>query len=320
MSITVGMGRGATAGVLIKDAESLELFEKVNTLVVDKTGTLTEGKPRLISIVPAPDQKEDEILRLAASLERGSEHPLAAAIVSGAQERGLALAHVDDFQSHIGRGISGTIGGKKLAMGNRPLMDDRKIALGTLADEAERLRRDGQTVMFLAIDGKAAGLIGVADPIKGSTAEAIQSLRECGVRIVMLTGDSRTTTEAVAKKLGIDSVEAEVLPERKIEVVKRFQQQGRVVAMAGDGVNDAPALAQADVGIAMGTGTDVAMQSAGVTLVKGDLLGIARARSSARPRCRTSARTCSSHSSTTCSECRLPPAFCILFSDCFSVR
>jgi Cu+-exporting ATPase len=278
MSITVGMGRGATAGVLIKNAESLELLEKVDTLVVDKTGTLTEGKPRLISIVPAADQKEDEILRLAASLERGSEHPLAAAIVAGAEERGLALARAEDFQSHTGRGISGTIAEKKLAMGNGALLDDRKIALGKLVDEAERLRGEGQTVMFLAIDGKAAALIGVADPIKSSTAEAIQSLRECGVRIVMLTGDSRTTAEAVAKKLGLDSVEAEVLPERKIEVVKRFQQQGHRVAMAGDGVNDAPALAQADVGIAMGTGTDVAMQSAGVTLVKGDLLGIARAR------------------------------------------
>jgi len=278
MSITVGMGRGATAGVLIKNAESLELLEKVDTLVVDKTGTLTEGKPRLISIIPVANRTEDEILQLAASLERGSEHPLAAAIVAGAEQRGLSLTNVDDFQSATGRGITGSIAGRKTALGNRQFMDDLKITLGNLVDEAERLRRDGQTVMFLAVEGNPAGLLGVADPIKSTTAEAIRMLRECGVRIVMLTGDSRTTAEAVAQKLGLDSVEAEVLPERKIEVVKQLQQQGHIVAMAGDGVNDAPALAQADVGIAMGTGADVAMQSAGVTLVKGDLLGIARAR------------------------------------------
>jgi Cu+-exporting ATPase len=211
-------------------------------------------------------------------LERGSEHPLAAAIVGAAQECGLDMTSAENFQSLTGRGITGTIGGRKAALGNRKLMDEQNVALGELSGEAEQLRRDGQTVMFLAFDGKPAGLLGVADPIKPSTAEAIQSLRECGVRIVMLTGDSRTTAEAVARKLGIDQVEAEVLPERKHEVVKRLQSEGHIVAMAGDGVNDAPALAQAQVGIAMGTGTDVAMQSAGVTLVTGDLRGIARAR------------------------------------------
>jgi Cu+-exporting ATPase len=278
MSITVGIGRGAQAGVLIKNAEALEILEKVDTLVVDKTGTLTEGKPRLMAIVPVAGQSEEEVLRLAASLERGSEHPLAAAIVGAAHERSIELANVDDFQSLTGRGIMGTIGGRKAALGNRKLMDELGVALDPLADEAERSCREGQTVMFLAIDGKPAGLFGVADPIKASTPEAIKVLRASGVRIVMLTGDSRTTAEAVARALGIDQIQAEVLPERKIEVVKRLQAEGHVVAMAGDGVNDAPALAQADVGIAMGTGTDVAMQSAGVTLVKGDLRGIARAR------------------------------------------
>ncbi len=278
MSITVGVGRGAAAGVLIKNAEALETLEKIDTLVVDKTGTLTEGKPRLVSVVPIAGQNEADILRWAASLERGSEHPLAAAIVGGAQERHVDLTSVDDFQSATGRGITGTVGGRKVALGNRKLMDESNVALGELSDRAEQLRRDGQTVMFLAVEGKPAGLLGVADPIKPSTVEAIQMLRDSGVRIVMLTGDSRTTAEAVAKKLGIDQIEAEVLPERKNEVVCRLQEQGHIVAMAGDGVNDAPALAQAQVGIAMGTGTDVAMQSAGVTLVKGDLRGIARAR------------------------------------------
>ncbi len=278
MSITVGVGRGALAGVLIRNAESLEVLEKVDTLVVDKTGTLTEGKPRLVLVVPVAGQTEADVLRCAASLERGSEHPLAAAIVGGARDRNVELVNVDDFQSATGRGITGTIGGRKAALGNRKLMDETQIELGALADEAERLRRDGQTVMFLAIDGKPAGLLGVADPIKPTAVEAIRSLHADGLRIVMLTGDSRTTAEAVAKKLGIDQVEAEVLPERKNEIVKRLREQGHVVAMAGDGVNDAPALAQADVGIAMGTGTDVAIQSAGVTLVKGDLRGIVRAR------------------------------------------
>ena len=278
MSIMVGIGRGAHAGVLIKNAEALEVLEKVDTLVVDKTGTLTEGKPRLMMIAPTAGKSEEEVLKVAASLERGSEHPLAAAIVSAALERRLELTNAENFQSLTGRGITAIIAGQKAALGNRKLMEELNISLGSLADDAERLRRDGQTVMFLAIDGKPAGLLGVADPIKPSTAEAIEILRATGVRIVMLTGDSHTTAESVARKLGIDQIEAEVLPERKIEVVKRLQAEGHIVAMAGDGVNDAPALAQADVGVAMGTGTDVAMQSAGVTLVKGDLRGIARAR------------------------------------------
>ncbi len=282
MSIMVGVGRGATAGVLIKNAEALEVLEKVDTLVVDKTGTLTEGKPRLISIVPAAGQTEGAVLSLAAGLERGSEHPLAAAVVGGARERGVDFANAGDFQSVTGQGITGTVNGQIVAFGNRMLMDGLKVNLGGLVDQAEKLRHDGQTVMFLAIDGKPAGLLGVADPIKDSTVEAIRLLRENGVQIVMVTGDSRTTAEAVARQLGLDRVEAEVLPERKIEAVKRLQEHGHVVAMAGDGVNDAPALAQADVGIAMGTGTDVAMQSAGVTLVKGDLRGIARARNLSR--------------------------------------
>ncbi len=301
MSITVGVGRGAQAGVLIKNAEALEVLEKVDTLVCDKTGTLTEGKPRLLSIVAVdgtwsrlsetrtaslgetrlldvPATADAEILRIAASLERGSEHPLAAAIVGAAQERNIDPAAVESFQSLTGRGIVGTVNGRSAALGNRQLMNELKITLGDLADEAERLRSDGQTVMFLAVDGKLIGLLGAADPIKLSTPEAIKSLQETGVQIVMLTGDSRTTAEAVARKLGIDRIEAEVLPERKHEVVKRLQAEGHLVAMAGDGVNDAPALAQADVGIAMGTGTDVAIESAGVTLVKSDLRGIARAR------------------------------------------
>ncbi len=282
MSIMVGVGRGATGGVLIKNAEALEVMERVDTLVVDKTGTLTEGKPRLISIVAAAGQTEAAVLSLAAGLERGSEHPLAAAVVAGARERGVDFANAGDFQSVTGQGITGTVSGQMVAFGNRMLMDGLKVNLGGLVDQAEKLRHDGQTVMFLAIDGKPAGLLGVADPIKDSTVEAIRLLRENGIQIVMVTGDSRTTAQAVAKKLGLDRVEAEVLPERKIEAVKRLQEHGHVVAMAGDGINDAPALAQADVGIAMGTGTDVAMQSAGVTLVKGDLRGIARARNLSR--------------------------------------
>ena len=260
MSITVGVGRGAQAGILVKNAEALEILGKVDTLLVDKTGTLTEGKPRLVSIVSVAGQTEADVLRLAASLEMGSEHPLAAAIVAGARDRGVELTKADNFQSVTGQGITGTIGGRKVALGNRRLMDELKVILGSLADEAERLRREGQTVMFVAIDGIPAGLLGVADPIKQSSREAIRMLRESGVRIVMLTGDSRATAEAVASKLGIDQVEAEVLPERKIEVIQRLQAQGHIVAMAGDGVNDAPALAQAQVGIAMGTGTDVAIQ------------------------------------------------------------
>jgi P-type Cu+ transporter len=278
MSIMVGTGRGATAGVLIKNAEALEILEKVDTLVVDKTGTLTEGKPHLAALVPVARQNENDILRLAASLERGSEHPLAAAIVAGAEKKGIQLADARDFRSITGKGVVGDVDGKQVALGNRRLLEELGVAAGEFSARAEELRKDGQTVMFLVIDGSIAGLIGVADPVKPSTPEAIRMLHDDGVRIVMLTGDNRTTAEAVAKKLGIDEIQAEVLPEQKGEVVKRLQAEGRIVAMAGDGVNDAPALALAQVGIAMGTGTDVAMESAGVTLVKGDLRGIVKAR------------------------------------------
>ncbi len=277
MSIMVGTGRGATAGVLIKNAEALEVLEKVDTLVVDKTGTLTEGKPRLAALVPAPGQDENEILRLAASLERGSEHPLAAAIVAGAEENGIQLADARDFRSITGKGVVGAVDGQQVALGNRRLLEELGVGASELAARSEELRRDGQTVMFVVVDRSVAGLIGVADPVKPSTPEAIRTLHDDGVKIVMLTGDNRTTAEAVAKKLGIDEIQAEVLPEQKSEVVKRLQSEGHIVAMAGDGVNDAPALAQAHVGIAMGTGTDVAMESAGVTLVKGDLRGIVKA-------------------------------------------
>ncbi|MGH6689997.1 MAG: copper-transporting P-type ATPase [Gammaproteobacteria bacterium] len=278
MSIMVATGRGALAGVLIKNAEALELMEKVDILVVDKTGTLTEGKPRLVTVEAEPAGADAEVLRLAASLERASEHPLAAAIVGGAMERGIALADVQDFRSITGKGVTGRVDGHAGALGNARLLADLGIDADTLMARADVLRTDGQTVMFVVIDGRPAGLIGVADPIKPSTPEALRQLRAAGLRIVMLTGDSRTTALAVAARLGIDAVEAEVLPEQKIAVVKRLQAEGHRVAMAGDGVNDAPALAQADVGIAMGTGTDVAMQSADVTLVKGDLRGIVRAR------------------------------------------
>jgi Cu+-exporting ATPase len=264
--------------VLIKNAEALEVLEKIDTLVVDKTGTLTEGKPRLAALVALPGQDESEILRLAASLERGSEHPLAAAIVNGAESKGLKLSQAREFRSVTGKGVIGNVDGKPVALGNHRLLEDLGTRADKLSDRAEEMRRDGQTVMHVVIDGAVAGLIGVADPVKASTPEAIRLLHEDGVRIVMLTGDNRTTAEAVAKKLGIDQIQAEVLPEQKGEIVKRLQAEGRMVAMAGDGVNDAPALAQAHVGIAMGTGTDVAMESAGVTLVKGDLRGIAKAR------------------------------------------
>jgi Cu+-exporting ATPase len=278
MSIMVGTGRGATAGVLIRNAEALEVLEKIDTLVVDKTGTLTDGKPRLVSLVPAQGEEEGEILRLAASLERGSEHPLAAAIVAAAQERNIKLSEAKDFRSVTGKGVIGTIDGKKVGLGNQRLLEELGVEAGALSGRGEELRRDGQTVMSVIVDGAVVGLLGVADPIKKSTPEAIRLLHEDGVRIVMLTGDNRTTAEAVAKKLRIDDVQAEVLPEQKSEVVKRLQAAGKMVAMAGDGINDAPALAQAHVGIAMGTGTDVAMESAAVTLVKGDLRGIAKAR------------------------------------------
>ncbi len=278
MSIMVGTGRGALAGVLIKNAEALEVMERVDTLVVDKTGTLTEGKPHLISVVPSQGISDSELLRLGATLERGSEHPLAAAIVTGAKDRGVQLAELKEFRSISGKGVVGSIEGRKVALGNRSLLEELKLEPGALGGRAEELRREGQTVVFVSIDGALAGLLGVADPIKASTPEAIRLLHSEGIRIVMLTGDSRTTAEAVAKQLGIDEVEAEVLPEQKREVINRLQSQGRTVAMAGDGVNDAPALAQANVGVAMGTGTDVAMESAGITLVKGDLRGIAKAR------------------------------------------
>ena len=278
MSIMVATGKGATLGVLFKNAEAIEMLRQVDTLVVDKTGTLTEGKPKLVSVTPVEGLEESELLRLAASLERGSEHPLAAAIVGGAQERGVGLVEARDFSSATGKGVSGVVDGRRVALGNRRLLDELKIDAGELSRQAEKLRAEGQTVMFVAIDGKAAGLLGVADPVKETTPEAIRQLHAEGLRIVMLTGDNRTTAEAVAKRLGLDEVEAEVLPDRKAEVVRQLQAEGRKVAMAGDGINDAPALAQAQVGIAMGTGTDVAMESAGVTLVKGDLRGIVRAR------------------------------------------
>jgi len=278
MSIMVGTGRGAAAGVLIKNAEALEVMERIDTLVVDKTGTLTVGRPRLTSVQAANGFNEEDILRLGASLERASEHPLATAIVGGAEERGIALTSVADFQSMTGKGVHGKVDGKTVAIGNRKLLEALTVDPGVLDERAGALRAEGQTVMFVAIDGRAAGTIGVADPIKESTPEAIRALHEEGLQVVMLTGDNAVTANAVAKKLGIDRVTAEVLPEQKAEIVKKLQAEGRLVAMAGDGINDAPALAQAQVGIAMGTGTDVAMESAGVTLLKGDLRGIVRAR------------------------------------------
>jgi Cu+-exporting ATPase len=278
MSIMVAMGKSATAGVLFKNAEAIELMRKVDTLVVDKTGTLTEGKPKLVSVEPVAGFEPQALLRLAATLERGSEHPLASAIVKGAEERGIALGSAEGFESVTGHGVRGRVDGSQVVLGNRKLLDDIGVDGGALAERAEALRADGQTVMFVVVENKVGGLLGVADPIKQSTPEAIDQLHKDGIRIVMLTGDSRTTAEAVARRLGIDEVIAEVLPDRKADVVKRLQGEGRFVAMAGDGINDAPALAQAQVGIAMGTGTDVAMESAGVTLVKGDLRGIVRAR------------------------------------------
>ena len=278
MSIMVGTGRGAELGVLLRNAEALEVLEQVDTVVVDKTGTLTEGKPALTTVVPLPGIDEAQLLRLVASLERVSEHPLASAIIRGADERGLKTTDVSEFRSVTGKGVVGTVDGGTVAIGNAALLTDLGATVGSLANRADELRRSGETVMFVAVDGAAAGLIGVADRIKATTHEAIQALHAEGLRIVMLTGDSRVTAEAVARAVGIDEVEAEVLPEQKAAVVKRLQAQGRRVAMAGDGINDAPALAQADVGIAMGTGTDVAMESAGVTLVQGDLRGLVRAR------------------------------------------
>ncbi len=278
MSIMVGVGRGAGLGVLIRDAEALESFEKVDTLLVDKTGTLTEGKPRLVSVTAAIGFREDDILRIGAALERASEHPLAAAIVAGAEEQGAARVEAKDFRSVTGKGVTGTVEGRAAALGNEALLEELGIDLAALTGKAEELRRDGETVMLLAVDGQLAGALGAADPVKSSTPEALRLLRAEGIKVVMVTGDSRSTAAAVAAKLGLADFEPGVLPAQKAEVVKRFQAEGRIVAMAGDGINDAPALAAAQVGIAMGTGTDIAMESAGVTLLKGDLRGIARAR------------------------------------------
>ena len=278
ISIMVGTGRGAMAGVLIKNAEALEIMEKVDTLVVDKTGTLTEGKPKLVVVQAEAGFTENEILRVAASLERASEHPLAEAIVQGAEEKGIELVKANKFQSITGKGVTGEVDGHKVAAGNLNLLESLGIKAGEWSQQADQQRLEGRTVMLVAVNGQAAGLIGVADPIKDSTAEAIRDLHAEGIQIVMLTGDNHTTAKAVAGKLGIDQVHAEVLPEQKAEIIKQIQADGRIVAMAGDGINDAPALAQAQVGIAMGTGTDVAIESAGLTLIKGDLRGIVRAR------------------------------------------
>ena len=287
LAIVVGTGRGAQNGVLIKNAEALEMLCKADTLVVDKTGTLTEGQPRLTAVTPLAGFASDDLLRLIASLERGSEHPLAAAIVNGAEAKGLALAPVTDFHSSTGKGVMGKVEGRTVVLGNAALLTEQGISVDAFQARLEALRAEGQTVMLAAVDGRLAGLVAVADPIRPSTPEAIRQLHADGLRIVMLTGDNRTTAEAVARKLGIDEVIAEVLPQEKSEVVKRLQDEGRIVAMAGDGINDAPALAQANIGIAMGTGTDVAIESAGITLVYGDLRGIARARRLSRATMRT---------------------------------
>jgi len=282
MSIMVGTGRGATAGVLVKKAEALEVFGKVNTLVVDKTGTLTEGKPRLLSVRVVPPWSDVDLLRLAASLERSSEHPLAAAVVAGAEWRGIACAPIEQFHSVTGKGVTGTVTGRHVAIGTAAfLRNDVGVSgqnLTQLDEEAASLRREGQTILFVAIDEQAAGVLGVADPIKPSTRAAVQELKAEGIHVVMVTGDHRDTAEAVARQLGIEEVMAEVLPDQKGKIIARLKSQGRVVAMAGDGINDAPALALADVGIAMGTGADTAIESAGITLVKGDLRGLLRAR------------------------------------------
>jgi Cu+-exporting ATPase len=277
MAIMVGTGRGARGGILIRNAEALEVFGKVDTLIIDKTGTLTEGKPTLSSVIPQPGIDESNLLQLVASLERSSEHPLAAAIVKQAEAKDLALADVAGFNSVTGKGVTGTVSGKQIAVGNAALLSGLSIDPAPLLDRAEELRKQGQTVMLVSLDGKAAGIVGVADPIKESTLDAIRELRSAGMKVIMVTGDNATTAKAVADKLGIE-FKAEVLPQGKAEVVKEYQRNGAVIAMAGDGVNDAPALAQADIGIAMGTGTDVAMEAGGITLLKGDLRGILRAR------------------------------------------
>jgi Cu+-exporting ATPase len=278
MSIMVGVGRGAQGGVLIKNAEALERFERVDTLVIDKTGTLTEGKPKIVALRAFGGVAEEDLLRFAASLENASEHPLAAAIVEAASERNIALSPVQDFDSPPGKGVTGVIDGRRIVIGNRMMMQAGAIGVSALEETAEDLRGEGATAIFVAIDGKPSGVLAIADPIKATTPNAVHALQEMGVHVVMLTGDNRTTAEAVARKLEIEEIEAEVLPEEKGKVVERLRKEGRVVAMAGDGVNDAPALAAADIGIAMGTGADVAIQSAGVTLLKGDLQGIVTAR------------------------------------------
>jgi len=278
MSIMVGIGRGAHAGILIRAAEALEQFERIDTIVLDKTGTLTEGRPKVTGIVAADGFGENQLLRLAASVERGSEHPLARAILHAAAERKLVLGEAGDFAAPSGKGATGTVDGRRIALGNAMLMTELNIATGNLDAAAEAARQDGATAIYLAVDGHAAGIIAIADPIKPSATAALQALRQDGLRIVMLTGDNITTARAVAKTLGIDEIEAGLLPERKSEVVQRLRREGRRVAMVGDGVNDAPALAAADVGIAMGGGTDVAIESAGVTLLSGDLMGLVRAR------------------------------------------
>jgi Cu+-exporting ATPase len=278
MSIMVGVGRGALAGVLIKNAEALERMERVDTLVVDKTGTLTEGRPKLVAIVPAHGREQAEVLHLAASVERASEHPLGRAIVEAATARGMTLDDATDFDSPTGKGVVGTVAGRKIALGNARFLGELGISVEALAAQAERQRQDGATAVYLAVDREVAGLLAIADPVKATTPAAIAALTAAGVRVVMLTGDNATTAQAVARALGIGEIEAEVLPDQKSAVIERLRREGRVVAMAGDGVNDAPALAAADVGIAMGTGTDVAIESAGVTLLKGDLTGIVRAR------------------------------------------
>jgi len=287
MAVMVGVGRGAQAGILIKNAEALETLERVDTLLMDKTGTLTEGKPRLTEVDPGPGFGADEILRLTASLEQASEHPLAAAIVADAKAKGLALSKVDGFASATGRGVTGTVDGKRVVLGTQALLESHGIVLGDLLPRGEARRGEGATVVWLGVDGKPAGFFAIADPIKSTTPEAIEALRREGLRIVMVTGDSRATAQAVAARLGLDDIRAEVLPEHKLDLVKALQAEGRIVAMAGDGVNDAPALAQAQVGIAMGAGTDVAMQSAGITLVRGDLRAIVRARRLSRATMRT---------------------------------
>lgn len=278
MSIMVGVGRGAQSGVLIKNAEALERMEKVDTLVIDKTGTLTEGRPSVVAIRPASGIDENELLRLAASLEVASEHPLAAAIVRSANERGLKLSAASDFDSPVGKGVTGVVDGKRIVIGNARIMEQAKIDTRALNDAADELRKDGATAIFVGVDDAVAGILAIADPVKATTLEAVKALKDASIRVIMLTGDNPTTAKAVAQKLGISDVEAEVLPEDKGRIVERLRREGRVVAMAGDGINDAPALATADVGIAMGTGTDVAIESAGVTLLKGDLNGIVRAR------------------------------------------